>query len=181
MIDETKMMHGNDYAGEDVTGWLMSEKLNGCRGYWDGATMWSRGGNIINIPSAVRDALPTGCHLDGEIHAGCGGFEKARRAVQYNQWVDGVEFSVFDAPQCGGLFEFRYDCLVELLPECGAVNFVRHIECEGTSDALLFMGDVQVLGGEGVVLRDPFNIYKAGRTGKILKLKENPGCMLGGV
>ena len=29
---------------QDPTGWLMSEKLDGVRCYWDGMKLWSRGG-----------------------------------------------------------------------------------------------------------------------------------------
>ena len=30
---------------DDPTGWLMSEKLNGVRCYWDGSTLYTRNGN----------------------------------------------------------------------------------------------------------------------------------------
>jgi len=64
------MMHGMDYLGDDVSGWLMSEKLDGCRAYWDGGKMWSRGGKQILLPNEMLAALPAGVALDGEIHAG---------------------------------------------------------------------------------------------------------------
>src|SRR5437660_1580187 len=31
----------------DPTGWWMSEKYDGVRGYWDGRKLWSRNGNLI--------------------------------------------------------------------------------------------------------------------------------------
>ena len=108
-ITEKNMMHGSDYLGEDVTGWLMSEKLNGCRGFLDGEQMWSRGGSIIYIPDVMRLGLPVGIALDGEIHAGRNGFEIARRGVQYNQWDTSINYSVFDAPFHSGCFSERYD------------------------------------------------------------------------
>lgn len=174
MINETNMMHGCDYIGEDVTGWLMSEKFNGCRAYWDGETMWTRGGNVIQIPDAMRAQLPS-CHLDGEIFAGRDGFEKARLAVQHNRWVPGIEFCVFDAPNHPGSFADRYAFLEKLLPYDGVVHSAQHDICEGITDALAFMIDIQeCYGGEGVVLRDPANVYVAGRSTGVLKLKELP-------
>jgi len=173
MITEKNMMHGLDYLGEDVSGWLMSEKLDGCRAYWDGETMWTRGGRVIHIPEVMRFALPEGIALDGEIFAGRGKFEVARAAVQYNRWVNGIEFCVFDAPNCSGCFEDRYAYIEGLLPCDGVVNCIQHDECEGIDDALRFMRDIQgCYLGEGVVLRDPLGTYKAGRTDRILKLKE---------
>jgi DNA ligase-1 len=174
MITERDMMHGRNYSGQDVSGWLMSEKLNGCRAYWDGSVMWTRGGKVIDIPAAMREALPVGIALDGEIHAGHGGFEVARQAVQYGRWVDGIEFSVFDAPSAR-LFEQRHQFVVSLLPPKGIVNFVFHHFCADISDAINYMRTIQADGlGEGVVLRDPTDIYAPGRSFGILKLKVMP-------
>ena len=174
MISEKNMMHGLDYLGEDVAGWLMSEKHDGCRAYWDGHIMWSRGGKVINIPAEMRAALPAFA-LDGEIHAGREGFEYARQAVQYNKWLPVIEFSAFDAPDVPGCFAVRYSFLENSLPYEGVVNFIQHDVCEGIDDALSFMRDIQkCYGGEGVVLRDPDNMYRPGRSEQILKLKEAP-------
>lgn len=174
MITEKQMMHGVDYEGDDVTGWLMSEKLDGCRAYWDGATMWSRGGMVINIPAAMRDVLPAGVSLDGEIHAGRDGYEITRRAVQYNQWTGMEKFSVFDAPQYPGAFQDRYSFLSELLPFEGVVNYINHEYCFDIDAAADFMREIQAAGGEGVMLRHPDNEYRRGRTEQILKLKRWP-------
>jgi DNA ligase-1 len=35
---------------EDPTGWLMSEKLDGVRCYWNGSTMYTRNGNVFYPP-----------------------------------------------------------------------------------------------------------------------------------
>ncbi len=175
MISEKNMMHGVDYLNEDVTGWLVSEKLDGCRAYWDGDTMWSRGGKVIDIPDNMRAALPAGVALDGEIHAGRTGFEIARRAVQYGTWHDQIEFSAFDAPLHPGTFADRYTFIEYLLPFEGIVNFIHHEDRGDIVEALFFMREIQVCyGGEGVVLRDPTNLYRAGRTDQVLKLKHAP-------
>ncbi len=41
------------YSGQvSVSGWLMSEKLDGVRGYWDGRRLWSKHGNLFHPPAA---------------------------------------------------------------------------------------------------------------------------------
>ena len=37
-------MLGNDYDNENPTGWLMSEKLDGVRAYWNGSEFISKKG-----------------------------------------------------------------------------------------------------------------------------------------
>ena len=54
MNADVKMMHGRDWHGEDLAGWYLSEKLHGCRAYWDGAVLWSRGDLAIGIPAGPR-------------------------------------------------------------------------------------------------------------------------------
>lgn len=175
MVSERQMMHGLDYLGEEVSGWLMSEKHDGCRAYWDGQQMWSRGGRVISIPEAMLAALPKGVSLDGEIHAGRGGFEVARQAVQYGRWAPECQFSVFDVPSLKDHpFHVRYQALSRELPSAGVVNYVHHAPCSGISEAVELMLSVQASGGEGVVLRDVEARYVCGRVESVLKLKEVP-------
>ena len=69
MITEKDMQHGQNYEGENVNGWWVSEKYKGCRLYWDGSNMWSRGGINVNIPSEWKEQLPD-ISLDGELYDG---------------------------------------------------------------------------------------------------------------
>ena len=41
-----------------VTGWVMSEKLDGIRGYWDGKNLISRGGKILSPPAWFTQNYP---------------------------------------------------------------------------------------------------------------------------
>ena len=50
-----------DLSGGAGGGWLLSEKLDGMRAWWDGAsTLWTRQGKKIYAPSFWTAALPTG-------------------------------------------------------------------------------------------------------------------------
>jgi DNA ligase-1 len=36
------------YKDQNISGWVVSEKLDGIRGYWDGKKLISRGSKIIH-------------------------------------------------------------------------------------------------------------------------------------
>ena len=48
-------------------GWLMSEKLDGVRCYWNGTQMYTRNANLFNPPKWWKLLLPTNLALDGEL------------------------------------------------------------------------------------------------------------------
>ena len=55
------------YSGQvNVSGWLMSEKLDGVRGYWDGKQLLSKNGNVFYPPAAFIHDLPP-FSLEGEL------------------------------------------------------------------------------------------------------------------
>jgi len=62
------------YKDQNITGWVMSEKLDGIRAYWDGKNLISRGGNIIHAPKwFLKDYPPF--EIDGELWTKRGDFE----------------------------------------------------------------------------------------------------------
>lgn len=50
-----------------VKGWLMSEKLDGVRCYWNGTTMFTRTGKRFFAPDWFVKLLPSNLALDGEL------------------------------------------------------------------------------------------------------------------
>src|SRR5262245_61120536 len=50
----------------DLSGWWMSEKLDGVRAYWDGKQFLSRQGNLYHAPAWFTAGLPE-VPLDGEL------------------------------------------------------------------------------------------------------------------
>ncbi len=58
----------------NVTNWLMSEKLDGVRAYWDGKELISRNGKVFAPPKwFVKDFPPF--EIDGELWTKRGDFE----------------------------------------------------------------------------------------------------------
>jgi DNA ligase 1 len=169
-MDETNMMHGMHYSGQDVTAWIATEKLDGVRAYWDGATMWTRGGNAISIPDHWRETLPVGIHLDGELFAGYGQRQKAVNAARYGRWDDAVRFVAFDAPKSSGVWQTRMIvCQESCVPHI--IKIVWSSFIYGISHAEKLRDMIKADGGEGLMLRHPELEYHPGRTDRMLKLK----------
>lgn len=58
-----------DPEKHDPSGWLMSEKMDGVRCYWNGTTMYTRTGKILFAPESWKSQLPK-IALDGELWSG---------------------------------------------------------------------------------------------------------------
>ena len=61
-----------------ISDYLVSEKFDGVRAFWDGKNLWSRGGENISAPSWFLQDFPNNIKLDGELWLGrnSGDFEK---------------------------------------------------------------------------------------------------------
>lgn len=152
------------YDGEAVTGWLASEKLDGCRAYWDGSRLWTRGGNVIEAPAWFTRDLPARVHLDGEVYAGRGRFEEARLAVQNGRFTRRCRFVAFDAPNVSAAWPVRRAAAGM---HC---ETVRPWRVESMRQLNIRLRAIQARGGEGVVLRNPAVLaYETGRTRNLLK------------
>jgi DNA ligase-1 len=159
----------------DPTGWWMSEKYDGLRGYWDGRKLWTRQGNLIHAPDYVLAELPRDVPLDGELWIGHGKFEETVSIVRSDTSDDGwkrVHFMVFDAPQAKGTFEDRMQFLHATFPEGNQfVRIVTQKRCEGVAQLLAERDRIVKMGGEGLMLRQPQSAYEAGRSATLLKVK----------
>jgi DNA ligase-1 len=172
----SELMLPQVYTGQvDVAGWLMSEKLDGVRGYWDGRQLLSKSGNPLHPPAAfIRDLPPF--PLEGELWGGRGRFEQTIGSVKRQQsdpgWLQ-LKFAIFDVPQAPGGFRERmrqasdwfaahptnYAFIIPQIP----VRDQAHLQQE--------LERIERLGGEGLIVRRPDARYRAGRSMEILKVK----------
>ncbi len=159
----------------DLTGWWMSEKLDGVRAYWDGTQFVSRLGNRYIAPDWFVAELPS-TPLDGELWVGRKQFQKTvsivRRSDAGTMWQE-VKYLVFDAPSQSGAFEER---IAHLEAHFGAnpathAEVVKHEECRGLEHLTSELARIEGLGGEGLMLRKPGSHYHAGRSSTLLKVK----------
>jgi DNA ligase-1 len=167
------IMEGRGWSGQDPTGWLMSEKLRGCRAEWSGSALFSKSGNRIATPAWFTRGWPSGYRLSGEIYAGRCEVESASRlAVQYGEFVRGVHtFRIFDMPHAPGNVCERVELATSLIAGASYALPVTFTICEGLDHLIDALRDIQDGGGEGLMLHHPTAPWTAGRTNNLLKVK----------
>jgi DNA ligase-1 len=164
-----------DDGEREISGWLMSEKLDGVRGYWDGKQLWSKNGTLFQPPQAFVADLPPFA-LEGELWGGRGSFAATAAVVQRLDdpagWMQ-LRFGIFDAPQAPGPFSRR----IELASAWFAAHPSAHAfvipqqPVEDRNALRRELARIERLGGEGLIVRDPEAEYLAGRRPEILKVK----------
>lgn len=159
----------------NVTGWVMSEKLDGVRAYWDGDQLISRSGRVLSPPQSFTQGFPSFA-LDGEIWSRRGEFEHIASIVNTKEnkagW-DELTYNIFEVPhQKGGLLQ-RLNVLEAYLHLHTAekLHILNQIIVNDEEDVRSFFEKVIARGGEGIVLRDPNEAYYTGRTSSALKYK----------
>lgn len=159
----------------DLSGWWMSEKLDGVRAYWDGKQFLSRQGNLYHAPDWFVEGFPA-VPLDGELWIGRKKFQRTvsivRRQDKNELWNE-VQYLVFDAPVAGGAFEDRLRFIKEALAGSGSkvIKAHEHALCTGIPALRAELARIESLGGEGLMLRQPGSKYQAGRSPTLLKVK----------
>lgn len=159
----------------DVSGWLMSEKYDGVRGYWNGRELLSKNGKLFTPPSEFTQNLPP-FPIEGELWAGRGAFEKTVSIVNkqypHSGWLE-LKYAIFDVPKSSKVFTERiekakrwflehpspYTFVIEQIPVTDQAHLQRELQ------------RIEGLGGEGLIVRKPDALYKAGRSIEILKVK----------
>lgn len=159
----------------DLDGWWMSEKLDGCRAWWDGSRFLSRRGKEFLAPAWFTAGLPKE-PLDGELWVARRAFQRTvsivRRRDRSEAWQE-VRYVVFDMPMVRAPFEERLealaDCLATHRPKFAMLH--PHERCRGTEHLREELARVTALGGEGLMLRQPGSRYEGGRSSTLLKVK----------
>ena len=160
---------------QNISDYLISEKLDGVRGYWDGKNLYSRSGRKIAAPDWFIQHFPK-YPLDGELWIKRGAFEQISAIIRKTQATDAewsrVLFMVFDLPAETTPFAGRYDKAVNELT--GISVYLQVIKQYSLTTAGVLDADLQAiidLGGEGLMLHKKTALYQAGRSQDIVKLK----------
>ena len=159
----------------DLSGWWMSEKLDGVRAYWDGKQFISRLGNLYHAPDWFIAGLPD-FPLDGELWMDRKKFQRTvsivRRQDKSDHWKE-ISFLVFDAPGLDKDFETRLGFFKDHLQRHKLPYAKPHdqILCEGVDHLRRELTRVEGLGGEGLMMRKPRSRYEVGRSSTLLKVK----------
>ena len=159
------------YKDQNISGWVMSEKLDGIRAYWDGKNLISRGGKIINPPKWFIKNYPP-FEVDGELWSKRGDFENissiVRDKIPSENWKQ-ISHYIFEVPNAkGGLFN-RLDKVKPY--ENDHLKVLEQIFIKDKNDLKEFLKSIENKKGEGVVVRDPNKPYIDKRTSSALKVK----------
>ncbi|MDA3806497.1 MAG: DNA ligase [Thiomicrorhabdus sp.] len=173
-------------AGQNVDGWLMSEKLDGVRAYWNGKQLMSRNGNPFAVPDWFTENFPP-FELDGELWLGRHQFEQTMSIVNtqtaHKGWRN-LTFQIFELPnQSGGLLA-RLNILNLYLKQFPApyLRIIGQVKVSDDSQLQAELQRVLALNGEGLVVRNPQSLYQTGRSNESLKvkLKQDAECQVKG-
>ena len=162
--------------GLPLQDYWVSEKYDGVRGFWDGRTLRTRGGETVRAPAWFTAGWPE-VPMDGELWAGRGRFSHAQSTTRQQQPGDvawrQIRFMVFDLPGDKGTFDQRLPALNALVESLGQpwVQAVpqRRVANDAALQALLHR--TVRAGGEGLMLHRGASLYRAGRSDDLIKVK----------
>jgi len=178
---ELQLMRGMEIGDqlnqpENLANWLISEKFDGIRAYWDGTRLLTRNGYPIDVPSGFTRGWPER-PLEGELWVGYGQFARLSGLVQRHQtrpeeWQD-VRYLLFDLPDWPGTFVQRQAQLNQLITQHQAPNLRVIRQHTGMDEAQMqaLLDEVIKRGGEGLMLHRSSALYQLRRTADIRKLK----------
>lgn len=162
------------YENQSIEGWVMSEKLDGVRGYWDGQQLLTRQGQRLSPPAFfIKDFPPFA--IDGELFSERNQFEtisSITKSFKGERW-EKLKLYVFDVPDAkGNLFE-RLEQLKRYLDDHPTpyIEILEQIPVRDKAHLSEFLAQVESLKGEGIVVRNPNAPYERKRSSQILKLK----------
>ncbi len=164
------------YQSEDLTGWWVSEKLDGVRAIWNGKILLFRSGRPISAPNWFTESFPE-YSMDGELWMGRGTFDRLSGTVRRDVPVDDewrrIRYMLFELPDQPGTFTERVERMEQLVRSL-KIPWLQVVSQERVgNDALLMQQLEQIVqqGGEGLMLHRADSHYHGGRSSDLLKLK----------
>jgi len=166
-------------SGVDPGAFLVSEKLDGVRAFWDGHTLRFRSGRRIAAPDWFTSALPATA-LDGELWLGRGSFDRLSGMVRRNTPVDAewreLHYMIFDLPGATDDFALRAQRLHQVVINARQ-PWLQVVVQQRVPDAAALQALLRQTvqdGGEGLVLHRANALWSPGRSDALLKLKPMP-------
>ncbi|QPB43719.1 DNA ligase [Rodentibacter haemolyticus] len=163
-----------NYDNQPIEGWVMSEKLDGVRGYWDGKQLLTRQNQRLSPPAYfIKDFPPFA--IDGELFSERNHFEEITsitKSFKGERW-EKLKLYVFDVPDAEGNLFDRLNLLKTYLAEHPTpyIQIIEQIPVRDKSHLYEFLTEVENRQGEGVIVRNPNASYERKRSSQILKLK----------
>lgn len=167
--DKPNLFLLNTYSKDiNVSGWYMSEKLDGIRAYWDGKHLISRNGNIFSAPKFFTKNFPN-FELDGELWSRRSDFENISSIVRSSddlRWRK-LKYKIFEVPNAKGNLLQR----LSLVKESKYLELIKQIKVKNKEHLNGYLKEIEKQKGEGVVVRAKNLPYYVGRNTNALKVK----------
>lgn len=151
---EPQLQKPGFYTGtEDISGWVMSEKLDGIRGFWDGKRLLTRKGLPLAAPQWFIANFPP-FELDGELWSGRGEFEFIQSVVLDKVPGKGwkrITYNIFEVPDQQGDFLCRLETAAQWFAAHPnpAVRIIPQIPIRDRSELDHFFKEIQSKGEKG--------------------------------
>jgi len=164
------------YRQEDVSQWMVSEKLDGVRGIWNGEKLHFRSGKLIHAPKWFTENFPPQ-PMDGELWMGRGTFDRlsgiVRKKIPDERDWKQVRYMLFELPESSGTFTERIQKMVELTASVNIpwLQAIPQIHLDSEEALLKMLDEIVKKGGEGLMLHRADSLYHSGRSDDLLKLK----------
>lgn len=172
-----EILLANVYRNEiDPAPYLVSEKLDGVRAIWDGQSLKTRSGRVINAPVWFVDALPA-VALDGELWIARQRFEEVSGIVRRELPIDAewrkVRYMLFELPGAGGTFAERVEQMQVIVTKANVpwLQLIEQRPAVNRENLKKWLARVVKQGGEGLMLHRADAPYETGRSDTLLKLK----------
>lgn len=174
------LMHAKLWpSGLDPQLYLVSEKLDGVRAFWDGQSLRFRSGLAIAAPDWFTAGLPK-TPLDGELWLGRGRFDELSGTVRKKLPVEAewrqLRYMIFDLPGATGSFAERAQRIKTLLTEAHQpwLQAVAQTQSPQAAGLRAWLKQTVQDGGEGLVLHRANARWSPGRSDALFKLKPMP-------
>ena len=159
-----------------IENWMMSEKLDGIRAYWDGEKLLSKNGNIIHAPLWFTKDFPK-FKLDGELWTTRNDFENIQSIVldkkPTEHWKK-ITYNIFEVPEEKGDFLERLGRINswQKINNNKYIQIIEQVKCKDIKHLEKYLKEVINLKAEGLMLKNPNLEYFVGRSSNVLKVKK---------
>jgi len=163
------------YQDQDISAWVMSEKLDGIRAYWNGKELLTRNGKKIYAPKWFTKNYPP-FEIDGELWTKREDFNNISSTVRdkiytkenEKKWKQ-IKHYIFEVPNAEGNLWQRLQKVKAY--ENDIIKLIPQISIRNKEHLIAYHKSLELLGAEGIVVRDPNTLYINKRTSKALKVK----------
>jgi DNA ligase 1 len=165
-----------DKQKHEINNWLMSEKLDGIRAYWDGKDLYTKNGNKIYVPIWFIKNFPN-FELDGELWSKRNDFENIQNIVldkiPSSKWKE-ITYNIFEVPNAKGNFEERLSIIENYLDKNpnNPIKIIPQIRCKNQENLERYLQELVNKKAEGIIIKNPNIEYFTGRSDEILKVKK---------